>query len=149
MQTSTPNLSLRRILINDYLAFLGWAIPLMLWIVYLISVFVGRYGATSFFSYLALAATLAGPIVLLLRVIYFRWMFAQGIEAPGKISEVSFTQDRGRVIYNYIHAGAEYRSANTLHRSADTRALRTGQNVTIMVDPRDPKRGLVKDLYIH
>ncbi len=144
---STPNLSMKRVLINDYLAFLGWFMPVVLWAVYLISIFVGRRDVFSIFTYLAIAATIAGPIILLLRVIYFRRLFAEGLEAPGKISDVYFLRDRGRVTYNYIHQGAEYKSGNVLHRSADTRALRVGQNITVMVDPNNPQRGLLKDLY--
>lgn len=147
MQTSTPNLSLRRILINDYLAFLGWFTPVIMWIVYLISVFIGRHGINSLFTYLTIAASIAGPVILLLRVITFRWVFAQGIEAPGKISDVIFMRDRGRVTFNYIYNGAEYTSASTLHRSAETRALKIGQTITVMVNPRNPKNGFVKELY--
>jgi hypothetical protein len=52
------------------------------------------------------------------------------------------------VDYVYIHQGNRYVSSNAIHKVQQTRALRIGDQVVVMVDRNDPQRAFIRDLYI-
>jgi hypothetical protein len=139
--------SLLRIVQVDYLASLGVLIPVVIWGLVLLGL-VFDPGAASFFRLIAPAATAAGLILLLWRVMSIRAVFNGGDEVPGVIVGAGFVRGRGRIQYVYTYRGRKYLGSSALQASAITRALVPGRAVTVMVDPLKPRRAFVCELYL-
>ncbi len=147
-----------RIIWTDYIAFLGLFFPLMIWALYLLLV-----GFSSPFNpagettaavqenlrlfYISLALSLVGMSLLVWRLLLIGSVFLHGLEARGQIDEIFFYRDRGRVKYTYTFQGETYTSGVALHRTRKTRALQTGDQVTLVVDRERPKRAFIRDIY--
>lgn len=147
-------LSLSRILWTDYPAFYASLVPVVAWIVYLAWTPDWRGNgpvitneAKPFFLSLAFIATAGGFSVLIMRLWIFYKTFRNGAEVKGKISRVELKRDHGRVEYVYIFNHEEFFSGTEVHRNAQTRALKPGEHVTLMVDISKPSRAFIRDLY--
>jgi hypothetical protein len=147
-------LSLSRILWTDYPAFYAALVPLVAWIVYLAWTPDWRgqgpvitTEAHPLFLGIALMATGIGAAMLLYRLWIIFKTFRNGSEVKGKISTIELRRDRGRVEYVYIFDHKEYFSGTQIHRNAQTKALKAGDHVTLVVDPSKPSRAFIRDLY--
>lgn len=138
--------SVRRALDNDFSLSMPLMIPLIGWVIYLLPlVFVGR---SAFFFYLAIAATLAGPLIVWWQVKAIRSVFEQGQLAPGVIRSTQFIRDRGRINYNYRYAGELYTGTVTVHVTDHSKSFQTGQEVEVVVNPGKPQQAYLRKLYI-
>jgi hypothetical protein len=144
------------ILKSDYVAVLCVLAPVVLWVLYTASslgiVFRSRSGtqvnaADSTSLTIAIIATVICIPVLLLRIQRLQSLFACGSRVNGEITSIDFYRDRGRVEYKYSLNGVSFTAGAALHKSAKAAALRVGQTVELVVDPGDPKRALIVDLY--
>jgi hypothetical protein len=146
---NTPRLpTLWKIIDTDYIALLAVFTPATLWVLYLFfKIFRLVFRDELFYMWLSVGATALGVALLTWRFISIRQLFENGLEAKGKILKVFFYRDRGRVDYEYRHQGAKYQGANNFHRTPSTRNLTKGDAVTVVVDPANPKRSMIKDVY--
>ncbi len=147
--------SLRRILWTDYPAFYASLVPVVSWIVLLAWLPDWRGdgpvispGARPFFLSLAALATVAGLIVLVWRVRLVYQLFGRGLLVRGKISSVEIRRDHGWVEFCYIFDHQEYTSRIEVHRNAQTKGLKAGDLVVLVVDRNHPKRAFIRDLYL-
>ena len=146
--------SIPRIVWTDYTAFFMALSPVVVWIVYLAWVpqwrqsdpIIPTQGAW-FFLYFAVVVTLIGLAVLAWRVRLFKTVFQEGLEIHGRISSFSMARDRGQVKYTYACQGKRYESGVTLHRTKQTRKLKVGDRVVLVVDRSNPGRAFIRDLY--
>lgn len=155
---STPTIF--RIIQSDYAALLAALFPVMCWGLYLaLMVFgalPGRHGRGTitaaeggpFFLGLAIVALVIGLPLLIWRIRFVQNVFARGVEVEGKIVDVSFYRDRGRVRYAYEYQGRTYERGNAVSGNKRTRALAPGAKVAVAVDPLRPKRAFIRDLYL-
>ncbi len=148
------HLSLPRILWTDYPAFYASLVPVVAWIVYGAWTPdwrgqgpVIRPEARPFFLTLAILASLGGLIVLAYRLWLLFRVFHNGALIKGKISGIELRRDHGRIECVYIYDHQEYFSAAQVHRNAQTRELRKGETVTLIVDRSKPSRAFIRDLY--
>jgi hypothetical protein len=74
--------------------------------------------------------------------------FRNGTQVRGKILSVYLRRDRGRVEYTYIFDNQEFKSGAAVHRTKQTKALKQGDRVILMVDRANPKRAFIRDLYL-
>lgn len=141
--------SLIKVLTIDFLALLGWLLPVVLWGFYIFILLTGEQIADNFtLAILFGVATVASLGVLFWRILLFNNIFNDGIEEPATICNILFFRDRGRVDYVYIHQGNRYVSSNAIHKVPQTRALRIGDQVVVMVDRNNPQRAFIRDLYM-
>lgn len=149
--------TLARIIGTDHAAAVGAIVPCIgvgLWIANAFFGFPGKLGRPPLppnhplFLILAVAGLIAGATILRSRRRYFDALFASGERAAGTITSISFLQQRGRIEFTFDYAGQRRHAATTLHRTKRTAALRPRQAVTVLVDPADPSRAIVLDLYI-
>lgn len=154
MNGGNRRLSLPRILWTDYPAFYASLAPLVAWIVYLAWTPDWRgvgpvisSEAHPIFLTISWLVTVGGLLVLLFRLWILYKTFRSGIEVKGKISSIELKRDHGRVEYVYIYEHDEYFSGAEVHRNAETRALKVGDHVTLIVDRSKPKRAFIRDLY--
>ncbi len=147
--------SLRRIIWTDYPAFYASLVPVVSWIVLLAWLPDWRGdgpiispGARPFFISLAALATIAGLIVLIWRVWLVFRLFGKVLQVRGKISSVEIRRDHGWVEFFYIYDHKEYTSRIEVHRNAQTKGLKAGDLVVLVVDRAHPQRAFIRDLYI-
>lgn len=136
----------RRAINNDFSITLAILIPVLLWFVYLLSLFITRSGLNVVLV-LAVAATLLAPLYFWYRLRALRKVLEEGRTVEGLIRNVYFYSDRGRVHYSYQLDGKNYTSSSALHRTTETLAYRDGQTVLLAVDPANPNRAYLRDLY--
>jgi hypothetical protein len=155
MRTNPARVSLTRLLWTDYPSFYASLIPLVAWIVYLAWAPdwrglgpVLKPGAQPVFLGTAIIATLISLVVLVIRIRLFIRIFREGMQVHGKIMQAELRRDRGKVEYTYIYDHQEFFSRADIHRNGATKALQTGDQVTLLVDPKKPTRAFIRDLYI-
>ena len=143
--------TLAKILMMDYVAFLGVAIavaaPALLVLAY-----AGVFGDQSdddllFWIVIAVLGLLVGIMIAVVRVRSLMNIFARAVEVPGTIVRVWFTKDRGRVNFTYTFRGKEYSSGKAIMRNRRTEELDAGRSVIVVVDPENPRRSFIRDLY--
>ncbi len=90
------------------------------------------------------ALALLGAASVYVRLAALHALLEGGRETPGEVAAVSAERGVTHVEYTYVYAGRRYREANYARGRV---ALVAGQAVRIMVDPREPERSLVRELY--
>lgn len=86
--------------------------------------------------------------LLFWRITSIQKVFANGSTVTGKITNLGFYRDRGRVEYTYMYIGQSYHSGSPIHKTKQTLALRIGDEVQLVVDRANPKKAFIQDLYI-
>ena len=155
MKSDRQNPSLWQVIWTDYPAFIASSIALVAWIIYLAWVPDWRGegpvispSVAPFYLILAVVATVVGMGVLAWRIMLLWRTFWKGTQVRGKISSVYLKRDRGRVEYTYIFDNQEFKSGAEVHRTKQTKALKQGDRVILMVDRANPKRAFIRDLYL-
>jgi hypothetical protein len=143
-----PSPSIWRIIDVDYTATVAALAPLVGWFLYLFINFTGRDNSGQLYLTIAVAATAIGLIVLALRVLSIRRLFANGQTIAGRVEQVYFHRDRGTVKFTYIYQGEEFRTSSALHRNKRTQALQAGEPVHVVVEENNPKHAMIRDLYL-
>jgi hypothetical protein len=136
--------SVFRILITDYLAFLALLFPIVIWPVY----FFGRSGQDETTFYTAIVITIIAIPVLIWRIYYFIKMFDTGVESSAVVQGLSFYRSRGRVEYTYTFQGTQYAGRDVVNKFGRVKDLHPTQQITILVDPGNPKQAIIRKLYL-
>jgi hypothetical protein len=152
MQTSLPPTTIR-IIQNDYLAYTLVWIPPCLWLLFAaadllpgwLAAPVPSVDVTVLFG--LAAASLFCALALAWRITTVRAIISEGAQVSAEITALWFFSNRGRVKYQYIYQGATYNTQCTLVKNERLRRLVTGDRVTLSVDPADPKRVFLLELY--
>jgi hypothetical protein len=95
-----------------------------------------------------LAFTVIALAVLVWRYASVQALFSYGLESKAIINSVSFYKDRGKIFFKYTFEGQKYRLANHVMRTKRTSALRIGAEVDILIDRNNPKRAILRDLFL-
>lgn len=142
MRNGQDNPSVVQIIWTDYFAFITALLPVTIWVVVLI------IWKTAFFIKLGAVGTLIVLGLLFWRLWIFRKVFREGKSVLGRISSAYLNRDRGRVEYTYSYHGKFYQSGVSIHRNSHTKALKVGEGVILVVDPRNPRRAFIRSLYL-
>ncbi len=147
--------SVSRIIWADYIAFISVIFPAVIWIVCLAWIPDWRGEGPVIPAWMvpyvlvfSLFATLLGSLVLVRRVWLIKKIFQNGSVVSGRITFVSLRRDRGRLDYTYIFEDKTYKSGVSIHRNAQTKELRAGERIILLVDQNNPKRAFMRDLYV-
>lgn len=147
--------SLSRIIWADYIAFISVIFPAVIWIVCLAWIPDWRGEGPVIPAWMvphvlvfSLLAALLGSLFLAWRVWLIKKIFQNGSVVSGRITFVSLKRDRGRLDYTYNFEGKVYESGVSIHRNAQTKELRAGEKIILLVDQNNPKRAFMRDLYI-
>lgn len=81
------------------------------------------------------------------RIQSVRSLLRDGIVVPARIISVWFVSDRGRVDYEYDYAGRTHRGGMALVKSKRTGELQEGGEITVVVDPRNPSKSMLHDIF--
>jgi hypothetical protein len=138
--------SLFRIVRTDDLASLTVVAPVVGWGMAVTLSLLGQTDA-AFYVSLAGAVTVIALPVLLWRTSIISSTLTNGIDVAGVISSSGFFRGRGRISYIYSYQGEKLQSSNAVQQNKRTSALAVGARVTISLDPNNPKRAFVRELY--
>lgn len=145
MQNQSP--SLFRVISTDYPSYLSVLFPIVFGGFTLYFFAVGN-DALRLFLFLAIGVTVVGIPVLLQRYRTISSVFANGEQTNGVVTSVGFFRGRGNVSYSYTFHGEKLTSSNAINRNSLTRNLRVGQTVKLFVDPDNPKRAFIQEIYM-
>lgn len=145
MQNQSP--SLFRVISTDYPSYLSVLFPIV-FVGFAIYFFAVGNDALQLFLFLAVGITVVGIPVLLQRYKTISSVFANGEQTKGEVTSIGFFRGRGSVDYSYTFHGEKLTSSNAINRNSRTRNLRVGQKVTVFVDPNNPKRAFIQEIYM-
>lgn len=145
MKSQRP--SLLQIFRTDYAAFMALVFPVVFWAM---AIFLNynQPPADTGLLYIGISLTAAAVPLILWRIYYFLKIFDIGVEAAGVIQGVGFYRSRGRVNYIYTYQGTRFSAGNPIIRNKRTKELAAGQEVTVLVNPNNPKRAVIKHLFL-
>jgi len=152
--------SLRKIILNDYAAFLlaiGGPISLV------IPAFTAAFGfipnirnrggnevGPEFIVGMWAVAVLVTVFLfwlLVRRIARIKDVVTNGVRARAKVLWISFDKDRGRVEYEYAYQGLEYLRGTAIMKNKETEAIRIGDEIEVAFDHSAPKRAFIPRLY--
>lgn len=152
--------SIVRIIQSDFLALLGVIVPLVSLIMYVCVAYFGYFPGlrgrdpiqgtegAPLFLYMFIFGLVVGLPLAFWRIRSIQQMFANSVEVVGQVTNISFYKDRGRVEYTYTYQNQNYSAGNAIMKTGKTRQLSSGSQVVLLVNPDEPKRALIRDLYI-
>ena len=152
--------SIVRIVQADYLALLGILVPVVSLIMYICIAYFGFFPGfrghdpiqgtegAPFFFYLFIIGLVIGIPLAIWRVRSIQQIFSKSVEVVGRISNISFYKDRGRVEYSYTYQGQNYSGGNAIMKTRITQQLSSGSQVVLLVNPDQPKNALIRDLFV-
>ena len=145
MQNQSP--SLFRIISTDYPSYLSVLFPIVFG-AFTIYFFITKHNSSQLFLLITAVVTIIGVPTLIRRYRTISSVFVNGTPTKGVITAIGFLRGRGRVEYSYTAQGETHKSSNAINRNGHTRKLRIGQNVKVVVDPGDPKRAFIQEIYL-
>jgi len=107
-----------------------------------------QVGHEGVFIAVVVLLVVACPPCLVLRIGGIRRLFVEGVEASAKVVNVFHFRDRGRIEVEFEHKGEMFRVGNAVHLSAPSRSIREGQTVTVLFREDNPKKALIKEIYL-
>lgn len=149
-------LSLSRLVASDYLAFSVTLYPAVLWLIFLgmAAIDLVKAGWTWQLSTISQSLGYIAGLITLICLPLFGWrifklnaILKDGTEIVGRVKSLSFTRDRGIVVYTYQYQGKKYQTGATLHKTRLTRDLQPGKDIRLIVSKSDPRRAFIKHLY--
>jgi hypothetical protein len=156
LQGAKSQPSAPRVIWTDFIAFFTALMPIIMWAIFIVVATVrampdirwGRGSLTSAPVYLPMVFTVVAIPILVWRVWGIRRLFADGIEVPGSVTDVSFFRGRGYVKYTYRHPDVTYSGYNAIMQTGPAKSLKPGDQVTIVLRRENPKRAAVCELYL-
>ena len=147
-------LSFLRVIWTDYPAFYAALVPVVSWIVYIAWTPdwrgqgpVIKPEMRPIFLALAIIASTTGLLVVSPACTCLPGFFAAAPACAVRLtisSSSAIMADRMRVHLR----PPRYLSSTAVHRNAQTKALKSGEHVTLLVDRTKPSRAFIRDLYI-
>lgn len=159
-KTTQKGYSLKRILINDYISFLAWLFPVVL---FGISIFIQIFGffpdlkrgraplgteAIPFFIQFGLIALIIGIVIIVIRVLTIKSYFVNGVEVNGKVTKIwVWRRDRGRIYFTFSYKDLECDNNALVHFNKMTKTFLPHKPVKVLVKPDDPLKAIIKDIF--
>jgi len=138
--------TLLKIIQTDYYSFLSVIFLLILWSVFTISQIL-QLESPSGVIYIALALSVFAIVVIIWRFQTIQSLFSSGVVTLATITEIWFFRGRGRINYTYSNRGHEFLTGDDVVPTNRTRSLQTADRVTILIDPENPERTVIYDIY--
>lgn len=139
--------SIFRVIQVDYLAFIASIAFTFFWIFYFYDMLVAKNVVPNLL-YWVLAVTVISIAVLVWRYVSILVFYGMGIEIKAIVNSVSFFRDRGKIAYIYTYQGQKYLSGNSVMKTKRTKMYKVGDKIDVLLDRNNPKRAVIKDLYL-
>ena len=140
---NTP--SLKKIVTTDYISFICTFTPILLLVITVIMALTNP----------GLWAMICFPGILILgmwfwlftRINLIRTVFAEGNPTSGTLTGKFTYRGHTHLYFTYEYQGQSYKYGNRVMLTA-ARGFEQGATVALMVDPGNPKRAFIRDLYL-
>jgi hypothetical protein len=157
---SNPNPSTFQIIKNDALSCVAIILSVVMWGIYIAVTYFGlsleskRTGTTVANSD-GNPVFLIAPIVLSFlcggilfwRLSSIKKLFKSGERVFGRITDISFFKDRGRIEYSYSYGRQDFQSGTAIMKNSKTKSFQNGQEILLIINSTDPTKALIQDLY--
>lgn len=131
---------------TDYYTFLSILFVVILWVFFaLFQILNPSIPTNSLFT--ALGVSFVALIIGIWRIQMILALFNSGIKLSATITESWFFRGHGRIDYTYTYRGHDYLSGNDLVPTGEAKRLRVGDRVTVIIDPDNPARAIIMDLF--
>lgn len=106
----------------------------------------------SIFSLIVFGVGVTGMVIISVwqiinRVHEVTYLIEHGVAVPGKITYLFFNWSGGIIETHFQYAGREITVKHRLWKTRRMESIRVGDEVTIMIDPDQPKEAIIKELY--
>ena len=75
-------------------------------------------------------------------------LYNSGLEVRATVSDIGFFRDRGYIKYIYTFENRKYASQMTVMKNRVTTSYRIGNEIDVIVDRENPKKSLIRDLFV-
>jgi hypothetical protein len=75
-------------------------------------------------------------------------LYDDGQETNAVVNDIGFFRDRGYIQYVYAQGGQKYQGRMQVMKNKFTRAYKIGDQIAVMVDRENPRRSMIKNLFI-
>ncbi len=143
-----------QIIRSDYLALFATTVPPLLWLVFIaVYIFpdaINRHPVhlPGSLVLLLVCATTMFWVALGWRVLDLRDLFASGARVKGTITNLWFLGDGGWVTCYYSYQGTPYELRTRIIKTARAVQLKKYAHATLVVDPRQPRRYFIEQLFV-
>lgn len=142
-------LSLKKVILTDTIAFSALLLPVVLIGGYLIIIFTGNAADISLDLLMVFGMIGFLSIALLAwRISIFSAVFHDDTETTAKINNVLSYRGSGWISFDYTFLGQAYKSGSPVIMTKRVRRYRIGDEVVVLVDRSKPKRAFLRDLYM-
>ena len=86
-------------------------------------------------------------LLLLRRISRLKRILRTGPRALAMVTGIGFVKDRGRVEFRYVHEGRLHDSGSAIMKNPATQELAKGTQVEVALDPANPKKALIIQLF--
>ncbi len=86
--------------------------------------------------------------LFVIRVRHFWTIATNASEVRGRVTNVEFKRNYGRVEYTYTFNEKPYQGSNSVQRNKRTTALRPNASVRLFVHYQKPEKAFIRDLYL-
>jgi hypothetical protein len=137
-----------KILNTDYASWICLVTPLTLWAFFIIlKLLRPSYSDEPLYLSISAGATIIGILIAVYRIFSTLNLLNRGIPVKGKITRIQNMRGMGQVAYEFKQDGAKHLANLTYRRGKKSFKLNPGMAVTILVDPKNPRKSLIKELY--
>ena len=160
IKINNQNYSLKRIILNDYLSFLAWIFPV---VIFGMSLFIEIFGflpdlkrgrpplgveSIPFFIQFGIIALVIGMIVIIIRVLTIKSYFDKGVEVNGKVTKIwVWRRDRGRIYFTFQYKDLECDNNSLVHFNKMTKTFLPHRAIKVLVKPNEPLKAIIRDIY--
>ena len=139
--------SLIKIIRTDYYAFLSFLFLVIIWGFFILFQLFG-YGNPDSAFIIVLAVSALAIAVGIWRIQTILALFSIGIELSATVTEIWFFRGRGRIDCKFTYRGHDYLSGSDVVPTRDAKNLGVGDRLNVIVDPDNPTRSMVLDLFV-
>jgi hypothetical protein len=137
---------LKRAMWNDYWLSMGLIVPATFVVVGIWTLASGELEFGESVYLWGLSALFV--LLLVLRIRMIDRMFEENRRTEATITKKSLSyRGTGRIHFLYSVDGREYKGRTAIRRTNYTKALQTGDAVTVLIDSRNFKKAIIKSMY--
>ena len=150
MEKSIRGFSIKRIISSDYATgFFTYAFLIAGTMYFIVRTLdLSFIGGSATFEKIAIITTCIAAPVFAWRIYFFKTLYKRGLEIAGTVTFVGYFSKGHRIEYEYIYQNQKYVSGNALApQFLKEKKYNSGDKVMLLVNPKRPKKAVIKDIY--
>ena len=138
--------SLITIIRTDYYAFLTFLFLVIIW-GFFIMFQIFNFGYPDSALVVLLGVSALAIAIGIWRIQTILALFSVGIKLSATVTEIWFFRGRGRIDYAFTYRSHDFLAGNDVVPTQSAKNLRVGDRLTVIVDPDNPTRSIVMDIF--